>query len=48
MNDTFINYRCEGGYLMVQLLRCLLKEKGVYCYLDLKEDHSGQFDEGIA
>lgn len=47
MNDAFISYRREGGYLMAQLLRSALKDKGVYCYLDLEEDRSGQFDERL-
>lgn len=47
MSDAFISYRREGGYLMAQLLRSSLKDKGIYCYLDLEEDHSGQFDERL-
>lgn len=47
MNDAFISYRRDGGYLMAQLLRSSLKDKGVYCYLDLEEDRSGQFDERL-
>lgn len=47
MNDAFISYRREGGYLMAQLLRSSLKDRGVYCYLDLEEDRSGQFDERL-
>lgn len=47
MYDAFISYRREGGYLMAQLLRSLLKDKGVYCYLDVEEDRSGQFDERL-
>lgn len=46
MKDAFISCRREGGYLMVQLLRSSLKDKGVYCYLDL-EERSGQFDERL-
>ena len=47
MNDAFISYRRDGGYLMAQLLRSSLKDKGVFCYLDLEEDRSGQFDERL-
>ena len=47
INDAFISYRREGGYLMAQLLRSSLKEIGVHCYLDLEEDRSGQFDERL-
>ena len=47
MNNAFISYRRDGGYLMAQLLRSMLKEKGVFCYLDLEEDRSGQFDERL-
>ena len=32
---------------MAQLLRSSLKDKGVYCYLDLEEDRSGHFDERL-
>ena len=42
--DAFISYRREGGFLMAQLLRELLKNRGINCYLDLEEEHSGQFD----
>lgn len=42
--DAFISYRREGGFLMAQLLRELLKNKGINCYLDLEEEYSGQFD----
>lgn len=47
MNDAFISYRREGGYLMAELLRSWLKDRGVRCYLDLEEDRSGQFDERL-
>lgn len=47
MNDAFISYRHDGGYLMPQLLRSALKDKGIHCYLDLEEDRSGQFDERL-
>jgi len=47
MNDAFISYRRDGGYLMAQLLRSSLKDKDVHCYLDLEEDRSGQFDERL-
>lgn len=42
--DAFISYRREGGYLMAQLLREMLKNQGINCYLDVEEEHSGQFD----
>lgn len=47
MNDAFISYRREGGYLMAQLLKNTLKDEGIYCYLDLEEDRSGDFDERL-
>ncbi len=47
MSDAFISYRRDSGYLMAQLLRSALKDKGIHCYLDLEEDHSGQFDERL-
>lgn len=47
MNDAFISYRRENGYLMAQLLRSLLKDKGMHCYLDLEEDRAGRFDERL-
>lgn len=42
--DAFISYRRDGGYLMAQLLREVLKNKGINCYLVLEEEKSGQFD----
>ena len=45
--DAFISYRRDGGFLMAQMLRGALKDKGVNCYLDLEEDHPGQFDESL-
>lgn len=47
MNDAFISYRRDGGYLMAQLLRSALKDQGIHCYLDLEEDRSGQFDKRL-
>lgn len=44
MNDAFITYRRESGYLMAQLIRSSLQMKGIHCYLDLEEDRSGAFD----
>lgn len=45
--DAFISYRRKTGFLMAQVLRELLKEKGVRCFLDLEQEHSGQFDENL-
>lgn len=45
--DAFISYRRENGFLMAQVIRDRLKEKGINCFLDLEELRSGKFDEKI-
>lgn len=45
--DAFISYRRKNGFLMAQVLKELLKEKGVNCFLDLEQERSGQFDENL-
>ena len=45
--DAFISYRRESGFLMAQVIRDRLEEKGLHCFLDLEELRSGQFDEKI-
>lgn len=45
--DAFISYRRKTGFLMAQVLKELLKEKGVNCFLDLEQERSGQFDENL-
>ena len=45
--DAFISYRRDNGFFMAQVIRDRLKEKGVYCFLDLEELNSGKFDTKI-
>ncbi|MCR5836618.1 MAG: toll/interleukin-1 receptor domain-containing protein, partial [Lachnospiraceae bacterium] len=45
--DAFISYRREGGFLMAQVIRERLKNKGINCFLDLEEDKAGYFDERL-
>lgn len=45
--DAFISYRRENGFLMAQVIRDRLEEKGLHCFLDLEELRSGHFDEKI-
>lgn len=45
--DAFISYRRENGFLMAQVIRDRLKDRGVSCFLDLEEDKSGKFDENL-
>lgn len=45
--DAFISYRRENGFLMAQVIRDRLKERGISCFLDLEEDKSGKFDENL-
>lgn len=45
--DAFISYRRESGFLMAQVIRDRLKERGISCYLDLEEDRSGDFNEKL-
>lgn len=45
--DVFISYRRENGFLMAQVIRDRLEEKGLHCFLDLEELRSGHFDEKI-
>lgn len=45
--DAFISYRRENGFLMAQVIRDRLKDKGISCFLDLEEARSGKFDENL-
>ncbi len=45
--DAFISYRRENGFLMAQVIRDRLEEKGLHCFLDFEELRSGHFDEKI-
>lgn len=45
--DAFVSYRRENGFLMAQVIRDRLEEKGLHCFLDLEELRSGHFDEKI-
>lgn len=45
--DAFVSYRRENGFLMAQVIRDRLEERGVHCFLDLEELRSGHFDEKI-
>lgn len=45
--DAFISYRRENGFLMAQVIRDRLRERGISCFLDLEEDRSGKFDEAL-
>ena len=45
--DAFISYRRDVGFLMAQMIKGALKERGIDCYLDLERDHPGQFDENL-
>ena len=45
--DAFISYRRENGFLMAQVIRDRLKDRGISCFLDLEEDKSGKFDDNL-
>ena len=45
--DAFISYRRENGFLMAQVIRDRLRDRGISCFLDLEEDKSGKFDENL-
>lgn len=45
--DVFISYRRKNGFEMAQLIRDRLKAKGLECFLDTEELHSGKFSEEI-
>lgn len=45
--DAFISYRRKTSFAMARLIRDQLIERALHCFLDLKEDCAGEFDERI-
>lgn len=47
MYNAFISYRRENGFLMSQVIRDRLEDRGIHCFLDLEELRSGAFNEKL-